>query len=82
MELIAFSSRELEDLADKEHDRWCRERLADGWVYGPVRDNANKIHNAIVPWLELPEDYRRYDRTFCQNWPELFAKGGYEIRRV
>jgi len=79
--VCSFSDKEFEELASQEHDRWCRERKSDGWTYGPARDDTKKVHDAIVPWADLPEMYKHYDRAFCRTWPTLFSKGGYEIRR-
>jgi ppGpp synthetase/RelA/SpoT-type nucleotidyltranferase len=44
---------EVEMIARLEHARWCIERLAAGWRYGPQRDNANKLRPQLVGWEEL-----------------------------
>jgi hypothetical protein len=82
MEQIVFTNDELERLAEKVHEQWCRERLADGWVYGSKRDVDKKEHPDIVPWQDMAAHVRDWDRQRCQSWPEIFAKGGYEIRRT
>lgn len=40
-------------LSRMEKNRWNADRYLNGWVYGPVRDNARKIHNLLVPWEQL-----------------------------
>ena len=40
--------------AEEEHDRWWAERKAQGWTYGPIRDNAKKKHPSMKPFKELP----------------------------
>jgi hypothetical protein len=39
--------------ADQEHNRWAAQKRADGWTYGMVRNNAEKIHPMLVPFEEL-----------------------------
>jgi hypothetical protein len=78
-QFVRFTEEELESLAEAEHDRWCRERFAEGWTYGKL-DHAKHTHPRLVPWSEFPEKFRNYDREACLAWPELFAKGGYEIQ--
>lgn len=58
-----FSGSEVEHLARSEHRRWCAEREADGWRYGPAKDVAQKAHPCLVPYDELAEPQREYDRA-------------------
>ncbi len=37
-------------LAKSEHDRWMADKLLDGWLPGPQRDNKRKLHDKLVPW--------------------------------
>jgi len=47
------------------HEAWMKEKLADGWRYGAVKDAEAKTHPCIVPWHELPDDQRRKDVLFA-----------------
>lgn len=47
-----------------EHNRWFQERVAAGWTYGPVRNNATKVNPLLVPFEELPA--REQQRTKVQ----------------
>lgn len=49
------------------HAAWCEHRIADGWVYGPVKDPAAKQHPCLVPYHELPELQRAKDNLFRQS---------------
>ena len=51
-----------ERLAENAHDLWAAQRLADGWTLGPRRDDALKQHPCLVPYAQLPESEKRYDR--------------------
>jgi hypothetical protein len=39
--------------AREEHGRWMAEKIAGGWTYGPVRDDARRLHPSIVPFEQL-----------------------------
>jgi len=43
-------------LAAAIHDEWCRTKLANGWVWGPVTDKANKVHRDLLPFEDLLND--------------------------
>lgn len=46
------------------HLSWCRGKIADGWMYGPVKDETLKQHPCLVPYSELPEDQKLKDFVF------------------
>ena len=50
-------------LAKNAHDIWARQRLAEGWRHGPQRDDARKEHPSLVPYEELSESEKEYDRS-------------------
>jgi hypothetical protein len=39
---------------DQQHAAWMADKLADGWVYGAVKDAENKTHPCMVPYEQLP----------------------------
>ncbi|MFJ6566645.1 RyR domain-containing protein [Streptomyces sp. NPDC091292] len=47
------------------HQAWCDFKNRDGWVYGPVKDEAAKTHPCLVPYHELPVEQRRKDALFA-----------------
>ncbi|WP_458405277.1 RyR domain-containing protein [Methanobrevibacter sp.] len=79
--ITEFSQDEIIDLAILEHDEWCEEKLGTGWVYGPVRDDENLIHNYIVPWDELTPEIQQYDIDPVKNIPSLIESIGLKIVR-
>ncbi|WP_296815850.1 RyR domain-containing protein [Brevundimonas sp.] len=52
----------LDRMAEVEHERWCAERLLNGWRPGPARDNARKLHPDLKGWSALDEPGRDKDR--------------------
>lgn len=70
----------LEAMARGIHDRWAAERMREGWVYGPARDDRLKTHPGLVPFEQLSESEKDYDRaTARQALAQLLALG-YSLR--
>lgn len=49
---------------EQQHEAWSKDKITDGWKYGPTKDAAAKTHPALVPYGELPEGTRRKDALF------------------
>jgi ppGpp synthetase/RelA/SpoT-type nucleotidyltranferase len=79
--LFEFSPEEIDLLAEMEHGRWTAERLQDGWKYAEERHVGRKTSPSLVPWTNLPEQVRDWDRDAVRNMPEFLAAIGMEIRR-
>lgn len=76
-----LSEAEIEHLAQMEHGRWNVERLIQGWTYGPAKDEVARTHFCLVPWEQLPEEYRRYDHDAVKAFPGVLAKAGLVVYR-
>jgi len=46
------------------HENWLKEKMAEGWTYGKVKDTAKKTHPCVRPYDKLPQDQRRKDALF------------------
>lgn len=68
-----------EAIAKNVHDVWAKERLAQGWSYGPQRDDAKKETPCMVEYAELPDSEKRFDREVAMNTLKLVVKLGYDI---
>ncbi len=81
--VLDFTPAEVECLAKLEHGRWCKERTARGYVYGPVRDDkaTPKTHHLLVLWDDLPEEERDKDRAFIRAIPAVLATIGFQVGR-
>lgn len=62
-----------------EHDRWTAEKEAAGWTYGPVRDDARRVHPDLRPWSELSEADREKDRAAIRAIPVILADFGLHV---
>jgi hypothetical protein len=68
-----------EQIAKNVHDVWSLGRINEGWTYGPERNDAEKKHPCLVPYEELPESEKDYDRNTAQETLRLIMKLGFEI---
>jgi ppGpp synthetase/RelA/SpoT-type nucleotidyltranferase len=78
---FVIPGNDVELLGEIEHGRWVVERLLSGWRWGPVKDVKARTTPYLVPWAELPDATREWDRIFIRAIPETLAKHGYEIRK-
>ena len=69
-----------EQLAEHVHDVWAAGRLADGWTTGPRRDDDAKTHPGLVPYAELSEAEKDYDRRTAEATLKAVLALGYAIR--
>lgn len=56
-----------------------KQRLAQGWTYSPARDDANKKHPCLVPYADLPESEKEYDRQAAMETLKAIEALGYRI---
>lgn len=70
----------LEKLAENTHDVWAATRIAQGWSYGPERDDSTKQHPCLVPYADLPESEKEYDRNTAAETLKTILQLGYSIR--
>jgi ryanodine receptor 2 len=71
----------IEPLSKHAHDVWLRRRVSEGWVYGLQQDGANKEHPSLVPYVELQECDKEYDRLAATEFLKAVLKLGYRIER-
>jgi hypothetical protein len=69
----------LELLCRNTHDVWARRRFKDGWRYGPERNDARKEHPSLIPYDELSESEKQYDREVVLEVLKMVIALGYNI---
>ena len=70
-----------EEIAKNVHEVWSEGRMREGWTYGEERDDAKKHHPCLVPYEELTETEKEYDRNTSQETLKLIMKLGFRIVR-
>ncbi len=68
-----------EALARNTHEVWAAGRVREGWTYGPVRNDERRETPCLVPYDELPESEKDYDRNTSLETLRLIVKLGYKI---
>ena len=69
----------VERLAENSHDHWALQRIKGGWTYGPQRDDIRKTHPDLVPYSDVPEEEKEYDRTSVVETLKVILRLGYKI---
>ena len=81
IELSADIMNLSELIAKNTHEVWAVSRIKDGWVYGDRRDDDKKQHPCLVPYEELDESEKKYDRNTSMEILKLIVKLGYNITK-
>lgn len=71
----------IEQMSKNVHEVWAKSRIDQGWIYGPERSDALKQHPCLVPYEELPEVEKAYDRDTALETLKLIAKLGFKITK-
>lgn len=72
----------VEALASNVHDVWAQKRIGEGWTYGPQRDDALKTHPDLVPYAQLSEAEKDYDRAMIEQVLKAALVLGYRIGKA
>lgn len=81
VELSAELLELAERMAENVHDVWAKTRIEQGWTYGPERNDAKKKHPCLIPYNQLPEEEKVYDRNTSLETLRFIVAEGFEIVR-
>lgn len=73
--------RLTERIAENVHEVWAAGRIAEGWTYGEIRDDSKKQTPCLVPYAELPENEKDFDRNTAMDTLRLVIALGYRITK-
>jgi len=71
----------VELMSKNVHDVWAETRIQQGWTYGEQRNDELKTHPCLVPYEELPESEKEYDRNTSIGTLKLIMKLGFTISK-
>ena len=77
-ELIALA----DDISKNVHEVWAQNRIKEGWTYGPVRDDQKRQTPCLVPYDQLPEKEKAYDRNTAFGTLKFIVSQGFEIHKT
>lgn len=70
-----------EQLAENIHEVWAQQRFQQGWSYGPERNDLKKEHPNLVPYNQLTEEDKDYDRNTAMETLKTIMLLGYTIEK-
>ena len=79
--LFEFTPDEVEKLAELEHIRWVEERTFEGWKPGS-KNKELKTTPWLVPYSQLPEEIKEFDRKPVKKIPALLARIDLKVVRI
>ena len=71
----------VESMSKNVHEVWAQTRMEQGWTYGEHRNDALKQHPCLVPYEELPDVEKAYDRDTALETLKLICKLGFKITK-
>lgn len=71
----------VEAIAENVHEVWAKARIEQGWTLGAERNDELKKHPCLVPYAELSEEEKDYDRNTAMNTLKLIEKLGFKITK-
>lgn len=69
----------IEEMSKNVHEVWAETRINQGWSYGEQRNDELKTHPCLVPYEQLPESEKEYDRNTSIGTLKLIIKLGFKI---
>lgn len=69
----------IEKLAENVHDVWAVGRINEGWTYGEKRDDSKKQSPCLVPYYDLPDSEKEYDRNTALTTIKAILALNYKI---
>ena len=79
VELSEDLSELQEAIAENAHEIWAKNRRDQGWSYGSERNDQKKETPDMIPYCNLPESEKLYDREMAMQTLKLVKKLGFEI---
>lgn len=68
-------------IAKNVHEVWAQSRMEEGWTYGKERNDELKQHPCLIPYEDLPEEEKTYDRNTAFGTLKLISKLGFKISK-
>lgn len=78
---LPLEAKQLDELAEMEHERWVSDQEGDGWRFtSGEKDPERKLHPLLIPWSDLPDHEREKDRDAIRAIPAALAAVGYALK--
>ncbi len=71
----------VEQMSKNVHEVWSETRISQGWQYGEQRNDELKTHPCLVPYEDLPDSEKEYDRNTSIETLKFIMKLGFKIEK-
>ncbi len=71
----------VEQMSKNVHEVWAKTRITQGWTFGEKRNDDLKTHPCLIPYEELPEEEKVYDRNTSIETLKFILKVGFGIAK-
>jgi len=75
----ALTEKNIELLAEAEHIGWMAFLHSRGWTYGKERCEKEKLHPALMAYVDLSEQEKGKDRDSVRNYSKIVRIAGFRI---
>ncbi len=72
----------FEQISKNTHEVWAKGRIDEGWIHGDIYDGIRKMHPRLVPYEQLPEDEKAFDRNTTAQVIKMLIKLGFIVIRT
>lgn len=72
----------VEEMSKNVHEIWAETRIKQGWTYGKERNDNLKMHPCLIPYEDLPDEEKVYDRNTSISTLKLIMKLGFKISKA
>lgn len=69
-------------IAANTHEVWAKRRQEEGWTYGLERNDEKKETPCYLPYNQLSEAEKEYDRNTAMETIKVLVKLGYRITKA
>ena len=71
----------IEAMSKNVHEVWAETRIGQGWTYGKQRNDELRTHPCLIPYENLPESEKEFDRNTSIGTLKLITKLGFKITK-
>lgn len=71
----------VEIVAKNVHEVWAQSRIEQGWIFGVERNDVQKKHPCLLPYENLTEEEKDYDRKTVLETLRVITKLGFTIKK-
>jgi hypothetical protein len=69
----------VEFLSENTHDCWASKKFKEGWIYGETRNEAEKTHPNLIPYIDLDEADMDWNRQAAVGVLRALLERGFKI---